>query len=165
MIPSSGKDVEEQRVSGHVKLIQLLWRHTDSLVFSITVDLHSSVNFCCVAKCHSYIYIYTHTHILFFTLSSIMFHHEWLHIVPCAIQQDLIPYPLQMPQFASTNPKLPVHPTPSPSPSATTSLFPTSRSLSFLWKGAFVPYIRFQICDIIWYSSFSFWLSSLSMRV
>ena len=66
----------------------------------------------------SYIYIY----ILFLTLSPIMFHHKWLDTAPCAIQQDLIAYPLQMQKFASTNPKVPVHPTPSPSPLATTSL-------------------------------------------
>ena len=34
------------------------------------------------------------THIVFLTLSSIMFHHKWLDIVPCAIQQDLIAYPM-----------------------------------------------------------------------
>ena len=59
------------------------------------------------------IYIYIYTHILFLTLSSIMFHHKWLDIVLCAVQQDLIAYPLRMQLFASTNPKLPVHPIPS----------------------------------------------------
>ena len=49
--------------------------------------------------------------ILFLTLSSIMFHHNWLDIVSCAIQQDFIAYPLQMQAFAPTNRKLPVHPT------------------------------------------------------
>ena len=34
----------------------------------------------------------------------------------CAIQQDVIAYPLQMQEFASTNPRLPVHPTPFPFP-------------------------------------------------
>ena len=33
-----------------------------------------------------------------------------------AVQQDLIAYPFQMLQFASTNPKLPAHPSPSPFP-------------------------------------------------
>ena len=37
--------------------------------------------------------------------------------------------------------------------------------VSFLWKGLFVLYIRFQVCDIIRYLSFSFWLTSLSLRV
>ena len=56
------------------------------------------------------IYIYT----FFLTVSSIMLYHKWPDIVPCAIQQDLIAYPLQMQSFASINPRLPVHPTPSP---------------------------------------------------
>ena len=58
----------------------------------IIVDLQCSINFCCRAKWPSYTCIY----ILFLTLSSIMFHHKWLDIVPCAVQQDLIAYPLQM---------------------------------------------------------------------
>ena len=33
-----------------------------------------------------------------------MLHHKWLDRVPCAVQQDLIAYPLQMRQFASINP-------------------------------------------------------------
>ena len=61
-------------------------------IFSIIVDLQCSVYFCCTAVTQSYIYIYiyTHTHILFLTLSSIMFHHSWLDIVPSATQQNLI---------------------------------------------------------------------------
>ena len=31
-----------------------------------------------------------------FTVLSCVFHHKWLDIVPCAIQQDIIAYPLQM---------------------------------------------------------------------
>ena len=54
--------------------------------------------------------------ILFLTLSSIVFHHKGLDRVPCATQQDLTAYPLQMQEFASANPKLPVHPPPSPPP-------------------------------------------------
>ena len=48
----------------------------------------------------------------FLTLSSIMFHHKWLHIVSWATQQDLIAYPLQIQSFSSINPKFPIHPTP-----------------------------------------------------
>ena len=44
----------------------------------------------------SYIYKRVYIYILFLTLSSIVFHHEWLGIAPCAIQQDLIAYPLQI---------------------------------------------------------------------
>ena len=36
-----------------------------------------------------YIYIYIYIYILFLTLSSIIFHHKWLDIVPCAMQQEL----------------------------------------------------------------------------
>ena len=36
------------------------------------------------------IYIYD---ILFLLLSSIMFYHKGLDIIPCAVQQDLIAYP------------------------------------------------------------------------
>ena len=55
-------------------------------IFLILVDLQCSVNFCCTAKWPSHTYIYIH--ILFLTLSSIIFHHKWLDIVPCAVQQD-----------------------------------------------------------------------------
>jgi len=48
-----------------------------------------------------YMYIYIYTHTIFLTLSSIMFYHKWLDIGPCANQQNLIAYPLQMQWFAS----------------------------------------------------------------
>jgi len=48
--------------------------------FFIIVDLQCSVNFCCTAKWPSNTCIY----ILLFSLSSIMFHHKWLDIIPCA---------------------------------------------------------------------------------
>ena len=48
----------------------------------------------------THIYIYNihilYIYILSLTLSSIMFHHKWLDIVPCAIQQYLIAYLFQM---------------------------------------------------------------------
>ena len=87
-------------------------------IFSIIVYLQCCINFYCTAKWPSfiYIYIYTYTYTLFLILSSTMFHHKWLEIVPCATQQDLIAYPLQIQEFASINPKLLVHPTPYPTP-------------------------------------------------
>ena len=100
------------------------------IFFSIIVDLQCSVNFCYTAKWPS------HTSYSFSSLSSIRLHHKWLDIVPCAIQQDLIAYSLQMQEFASINPRLPVHPTPSHSPLATTSLF--SKSISFFTMERFV---------------------------
>ena len=80
-------------------------------------------------------------HSFFLPLSSIMFHHKWLDIVPSTIQQDLIAYLFQRQWFSSINTKFPIHPIPSPSPVVTISLF----SKSMMWKGSFVPYIRFQI--------------------
>ena len=44
----------------------------------------------CVCVCG---WVYTYIYVLFLTFSSIMFHHKWLGIVPCAIQQGLIAYP------------------------------------------------------------------------
>ena len=49
-------------------------------------------------------------------ITSIMFYQAWLDRVPCAKQQDLIAYPLQMQKFALLNPRLQVCPTPHPSP-------------------------------------------------
>ena len=104
--------------------------------FSITVDLH----YFSISAVHQndpvfLIYIYTHIYIYIDThsFSHIILQHVpsqvTRYIVPYTIQQDIIVYPLQKPQFASTNPKLPVHPTLSLSPLATTSLY--SKSMSF----------------------------------
>ena len=40
--------------------------------------------------------LYIHTYIFFLISSSIMFYQKWLDVFPCAIQQDLTAYPLQM---------------------------------------------------------------------
>ena len=79
------------------------------LIFSIIIDLQCSV-ISTVQQSDPVIYIF-----FFLTLSSIMFYPKKLDIVPCAIQQDLIAYPLQRQKFASCKPKLPVPPSPSPS--------------------------------------------------
>ena len=60
--------------------------------FFIVVDLQYPVNLCHIEKLPSCTYKY----ILFLILSSVMFHHKRLDMVPCAIQQDLIASPLQM---------------------------------------------------------------------
>ena len=104
----------------------------------------------------------THKYILFLTLF-IMFHHLWLDIVPSAIQQDLTAHPFQRQQFASINPIFPVHPTPFPLGNHKSAL--QVHELLFCGKLHLCLYIRFQICDITWCLSFSFWLTSLSMRV
>ena len=57
--------------------------------------------------------LHIHVHIVFSYI--LMLHRKWLDLVPSATQQDLIAYPFQRQSFASINPKLPFHPTPSPS--------------------------------------------------
>ena len=94
-----------------------------------------------------------------------MFHHKWLDTVPWAIQQDLTAYPLQIQSFAS-NPKFPVPPTPSPSPwqplvsspCRWVCFFSVDRLICTIYQ---IP----DISDIICCWSFSFWLTSLSMKV
>ena len=58
-------------------------------IFFIIVGLQCPVNFYYTGKWPSFSHTHTHTHIythiLFLTSSSIMFHHKWLDIVPCAI--------------------------------------------------------------------------------
>ena len=56
-----------------------------SFLFFIIVDLQCSANFCCAAKWPTY----TSMYVLFFTPFSIMFHHKWSDIVPCATEQNL----------------------------------------------------------------------------
>ena len=71
-----------------------------------------------------------HIHIIYILFSHIiMLHHKWLDIVPSTTQQDLFANPFQRQQFASVNPKLPIHPIHSPSTLAITSLF--SKSMIF----------------------------------
>ena len=110
-----------------------LWLLKMIFIFSSIVSLQCSVNFLPnrqVTQPHTHTYTHTHTHTLFLTFSSIMLHHKCLDIVPSAIQQDLTAYPFQRQQFASMNPRFPVHPTPFPSLLATTSLF-SKASLEF----------------------------------
>ena len=108
-------------------------------------------------------YICSHIYILFLTLSPIMLYHKWLDIVPCAVEQDLIAYSLQMQKFASTNPKLPDHIPPSPSFLATTSLFFMSMNL-FCFCGE-VHLFHMLISRYKWYNMVSVCLTSLNMRV
>ena len=61
----------------------------------------------------------TNIHVYIIFSHIITLHHMWLDIVPSAIHQDLIAYPFQRQEFASTNTKFPVYPTPSPTPLAT----------------------------------------------
>ena len=105
-------------------------------IFSIIASLQCSVNFLLYSKVTQ---LHMHVYLLFSHIT--MLHHKWLDIVPSALWQDLIAYPLQRQQFASMNPRLPVHPTPSPSPLATTSLFSMSVSLFLFYKQVHLCYI------------------------
>ena len=74
------------------------------LLFKMIVDLQCYANFCYTAKWLSFLCMY----ISFF----VIFHPG----CPCAGQLDLMACLFSMSSFASTNPKLPVQPTPSPLP-------------------------------------------------
>ena len=65
---------------------------------------------------HMYIYILFH-------IFCIMIYHRILNIVPCAIQKDLVVYPLCIYQVALLTPTAYCVLSPSPSPLATTHLF------------------------------------------
>jgi len=86
----------------------------------------------------------THTCIHYFS-HIIMLHHKWLDIAPSAIQQDLITYPLQRINILHLlTPNSQPIPLPPPPPWQPQVCSP-SPWFSFLWKGSFVPCVRFQI--------------------
>ena len=79
--------------------------------FSIIIDVLSVY---ALQQSDPVVHTYIYTYIVFLTLSSSMFHRKWLDIVPRAVQQDLIAYPLQMQWFASANPDTQSVPLPPP---------------------------------------------------
>ena len=98
-----------------------------NLFYWSIVDLQCCVNSCCTAKWFSYTYIYVPFHILFhYDLSqSIAYSSMCYRVGPCCWSVLYI-------LFASANPKLPLHPSPThPSPLVTTSLFSLSASQSY----------------------------------
>ena len=105
---------------------------------------------------YTHIYTYIYTHIFFFS-HYLMFHHKWLDIVPCAIQQISL---LIHSKGKSLHLLIPdSHSLPLPSlPPWQPQVYSSSPWVSFLLQGSFMLYIRFQICDVIIYLSFSFWL-------
>ena len=78
--------------------------------------------------------LHIHVYIIFSPI--VMLPCKYLDRVLNATQQDLIVIPFQDQQFASINPKLPILPTPSPSPWAIGSLF--SKSMIFFSVESFL---------------------------
>ena len=134
----------------------LYWNKTFSHLLSknifIIVDLQCSFNFCCTAMWPSYIYI----------------SHIFTHYPPsCSITGDRYcclcyrarshclstPHVIVL-EFVSTNPKLPVHPTPSPSSSllAKARLF----SMSMIFSCRYVPLCHILDSKNKWYHIFVF---------
>ena len=102
---------------------------------------YSRLTMLCQLLLHSKVTLsYIHIHI-FLILSSILVYPKRLDRVPCAVQHSLMADPFSVSGFASTNPTLSVHPT--PSPLATTSVFSVSVSL-FLFCRQALPYFRFH---------------------
>ena len=88
-------------------------------------------------------YTHTHTH-AFSHIILHMFHHKWLYIIPCAIQQDLIAYPISLHLITPISQSIYSQsiPLPPPPPWEPQVCSPSPWG-SFLWKGSFMPYIRF----------------------
>ena len=123
---------------------------------------------------HLFIYIYIYifyteqhddpvtqicTHSFF---SHYVLHHKWLDRVPSATQRDPIANPYRRQLSASIYPKFPVLPLLPLPPLATTSLFTIFSSVQrFICALYWIP----DISDIVWYLSYSFWLTSLRMRI
>ena len=59
---------------------------------------------------HTYIWVYIYIYTSFFIFFSIMVCHRNLNIVSRAIQEDLVVYPFYACQFASADPRCPLHP-------------------------------------------------------
>ena len=96
----------------------------------------------------------THKHIHSF--SHIMLYHKWLDIVLSAVEHVLLLFHFKGNSFHLLTTDCQSIPLP---PAWQPQVCSPCPWISFLWKCLFVPYIRFQICDIIWYLSLFFWLT------
>ena len=79
------------------------------------IDLQLIYHIVLVSTVHqsdSLMRIYT----LFSIFFSIIVYHRVLTLLPCAVQEALVVYPVYTQWFASANPKLPFQPSPKPSP-------------------------------------------------
>ena len=112
------------------------WQAILSVFFVLNffiIVIYSVCQFLLCSK-ETQLYKYTYIYTLFFSYYLPSCSSQVIGWLPCDIQQDLIALPFQMQQFASINPKLSVHPTPSPSPLATKSLFSKSMSLCLFYR-------------------------------
>ena len=82
----------------------------------------------------------------FFMFFSIVVYHSTLTMVPYTRQQDVVFYPFCIEQFASPNPKLLIHPSPTCFPVGSHKcILYVCDSLSVLQISSFVSYFRFHI--------------------
>ena len=112
-----------------------------------------------------YTHTHTHTQILFLT-SSIMFHHKWLDIFPCAIQQISLLIHSKCNSLHLLTPNSQSIPLPLPPPWQLQVCSPCPW-VCFCSVDKFIcaRYYVAGVSNNIWYLSFSFWLTSLSLRV
>ena len=89
----------------------------------------------------SYLYVHSFSHIILHHVTSQVIR----YIFPCAIQQYLIAHPFQMQEFSSTNPILPIHPTPSPYPVSKHKFVLHVHNLLCFAHRSFVPYFRLHM--------------------
>ena len=91
-----------------------------------------------------------------------------LNIVPCAIQWDCVVYPSSLHQFASSNPRPPVLPSPKPIPFATASLLSVSGGGCFCFMDKLICVIFLDSTQKGHHMTFVFlfptWYDSLQVR-
>ena len=112
-VPSEDKWVMDMEFRIYRESKSLMLNNVMSFLFSLffhcgIVDLQCCANFCIIAKWLSL------ADIFFFTFFASMVYPRTLNTVPCALQEDLLSIHSLYKQFASANPKLPVHPSPNP---------------------------------------------------
>ena len=114
-----------------------------------------------------YIYIYAHIYTIFHTLFHYGLSEDIKYISLFYIVRPHCLFIVYICWFVSASPKLPFLPFPaSPPPLATTSLFSISVSTFLFPRYAHLCHsLGSHICDVVWYLSFSFWLTSFGMII